>query len=233
MLTGVTISGADDQVDPADLIALSAEFPFVEWGVLVSSSRLGGPRYPTRRWMVELENRTHELFIRRGQRMNLSAHFCGEVAREALANRLHPLPVLERVQRIQINGYSPPSPGVVRFARAMPSFEIILQVRDEASLQDAARDVEEIGNASILFDPSGGTGHQPFGWPRRPLGVELGYAGGIGPDNVLDVLRDIGAVASSEFWIDMESGVRTDDVFDLAKVRAVLEKCAPFVGVPS
>jgi hypothetical protein len=31
------------------------------------------------------------------------------------------------------------------------------------------------------------------------------------------------------FWIDMESGVRTDDRFDLTKVTRVLERTAPYV----
>jgi phosphoribosylanthranilate isomerase len=83
-------------------------------------------------------------------------------------------------------------------------------------------------NASLLFDPSGGRGIEPFSWPVPPLGARMGYAGGIGPDNLLDVLRAIGPV-ESPFWIDMESGVRTDDRFDLAKARAVLETAAPFV----
>ena len=32
-------------------------------------------------------------------------------------------------------------------------------------------------------------------------------------------------VRQGEFWIDMESGVRTDDWFDLDKVRRVLAIC--------
>ena len=35
---------------------------------------------------------------------------------------------------------------------------------------------------------------------------------------------------SLPFWIDMEGRVRTDEVFDLAKVRRVLELCAPLVS---
>jgi phosphoribosylanthranilate isomerase len=67
-----------------------------------------------------------------------------------------------------------------------------------------------------LFDRSGGL------WPPHPGGDRLvGYAGGIGPDNVADVLEQIGA--TGPYWIDMESGVRTDDRFDLGKCRRVCE----------
>ena len=63
---------------------------------------------------------------------------------------------------------------------------------------------------------------------RGVVDVRMGYAGGIGPDNVVDVLRDIGPVRPT--WIDMESGVRTGDKFDLAKVRRVLEQVAMVRG---
>jgi phosphoribosylanthranilate isomerase len=62
-----------------------------------------------------------------------------------------------------------------------------------------------------------------------PDGLRFGFAGGIGPDNVKRVIREISAKVDAPFWIDMESGVRTDDRFDLNKVRRVLETAAPFV----
>ena len=49
MLTTVTITGADDRVDPWELARLSEEFPHVEWGVLISTGRAGTPRYPSTR----------------------------------------------------------------------------------------------------------------------------------------------------------------------------------------
>ena len=50
------------------------------------------------------------------------------------------------------------------------------------------------------------------------------------PGNVAGVLEAIAAVVPPgyETWIDMESGVRTDDEFDLGKVRAVLRAAAPY-----
>jgi hypothetical protein len=56
MLTGITITGADDQVDPRELAMLSAEFPFVEWGILMSESRAGTSRYPGQTWMLHLDD---------------------------------------------------------------------------------------------------------------------------------------------------------------------------------
>jgi phosphoribosylanthranilate isomerase len=239
MLESVTITGADDAVDVASLVALSTEFPFVEWGILVSELRAGTSRYPSREWMIALEDAaTHHVRTNDVSRkpMKLAAHFCGAVARAALAGRLHDLPVIERAQRIQVNGYVAASFGLALFAQKMPCYEVILQVRLEAELQNAAHEVMSMRSGSLLFDPSGGRGIEPFKWPRAPLGARMGYAGGIGPENVVDVVQriyeDSGMLTSEPFWIDMESGVRTDDRFDLGKACAVLEAVKQLCCVP-
>ena len=41
----VTMTGADESVDPKALIELSKEFPFVEWGILIGSQ--SGMRFPS------------------------------------------------------------------------------------------------------------------------------------------------------------------------------------------
>jgi len=229
MLTGVTITGADDAVDPAELVNLSAEFPFVEWGILMSASRAGTARYPSRRWLMALEDWAAKLVRTNDHvRLKLSAHFCGEIAREALAGGLHDFPVIERVERIQLNGYHPGLPGVARFARAMPCHGVILQVGAEDELQQAATEAARMRDGSILCDASGGRGVEPFKWPWAPAGARIGYAGGINPENVEQVVGEV-AIVAGDFWIDMESGVRSYDELDLGKVREVLEKASRFI----
>lgn len=226
MLTRVTITGADDRVAPSALVELSARFPWVEWGILFSPKRTGTPRYPTTEWVCSLEREAVTT------KMHLAAHFCGVCTRETLAGDPKWLAGKERFARVQLNGYVPPAPVLVEMAQlrlgAWPEF--ILQVCDEASLQAAAHDAAALGPASALYDPSGGRGIEAFRWPRAPLGLRLGYAGGIKPSTVEEVLRDIGPV-DHEFWIDCESGVRTDDALDLDLVLAMLKKTAPFVVV--
>ncbi|MCY1371480.1 hypothetical protein D9M69_586260 [compost metagenome] len=73
-----------------------------------------------------------------------------------------------------------------------------------------------------LFDTSFGTGASPMNWPSLPSeGPFCGYSGGINPGNVRDVLRSIDAKPGYLYWIDMESGVRTDGWLDLAKCEEV------------
>lgn len=232
MLTRLTITGADDRVNPDDLVALSREFPFVEWGVLLSGSRFGTPRYPSRDWLGRLGLAGLAKFA--GCHVALSAHFCGDFARSVLADDINYIAgvIPYGFQRVQINGFRPMDSFDRVLQRHKESVEIILQVRAEADLQDAADLVAKVGGgASVLFDPSGGRGIESFSWPRPPAALQgrMGFAGGIKPHTIVDVLNDIGPL-DSDFWLDMESGVRSgDDAFDLSLVRKALEAAAPFV----
>ena len=58
-------------------------------------------------------------------------------------------------------------------------------------------------------------------FPDQALALTIGEPGGIGPDTVGEILARIAAPPGALYWIDMESGVRTDGAFDLAKCEAV------------
>lgn len=221
----VTITGADDDVDPKTLADLSREFPFVEWGLLFSYDRMGLERYPSRAWRDRLRAEQ-----RGTPGLRLSAHLCGTLAKLVMGGEV--LFAEPGFSRIQLNGFMPDSCARLRLHQGQ---EIILQVQAEAGLQQAvdfaqfAQRSTGTNSFSLLFDPSGGRGVESFSYPPVPLGLRMGYAGGIGPSNVLRVLGDI--IASNGIcdglpWIDMESGIRTDKAFDLAKVRSVLEQVA-------
>jgi phosphoribosylanthranilate isomerase len=49
-----------------------------------------------------------------------------------------------------------------------------------------------------------------------------GYAGGLSPDNVESQIKLIRKVAS-HFWIDAETGLRTNGEFDLTKVEQFID----------
>eukprot|EP00984_Skeletonema_dohrnii_P038222 scaffold41205_cov216-Skeletonema_dohrnii-CCMP3373.AAC.3 len=91
-------------------------------------------------------------------------------------------------------------------------------------------------NIVFLHDESKGTGKETSAWSTDPQFVTssrkmVGYAGGIKPANVGKVAQDTMKACQEsggkEFWIDMESGVRSkvigasgkeeEDIFDLSK----------------
>jgi len=219
----VTITGADDKVRHEDMVALSEEFPFVEWGILSSQSRMGTPRYPSREWIEELPDS-----------LRTSCHVCGVWSREILdGNRgLEPYKLYNR---FQINGFAAEraSDAFLKSAR-LQGGQLILPVRSNAGADysNTLTIAKKVG-ASVLYDPSGGRGVGPEDWEKAPLpvGVRMGYAGGISPDNVVEVIEKLDRKPHEApgYWIDMESGVRSDkDALDLDKVHRVLALAAPY-----
>jgi hypothetical protein len=230
MLSVVTVTGADDSVDPDDLVSISRELPFVEFGVLVGSHQ-GVPRFPSLAWLARLEEVASELY--------LSLHLCGrEVVeffeRDKLQEGWH--------GRCQINTHGEflkvstmqvrRNVGIANWRCQQVIFQLdgandgLLRACRGRRLGDHLDNL----NVAGLFDLSHRAGVLPEAWPRPIPGVYCGYAGGLGPDNVARELEKISAAAGeAPFWIDAATKLRTDERFDLDKVRRFLEAARPFV----
>jgi hypothetical protein len=105
-----------------------------------------------------------------------------------------------------------------------PLCEGILQLDDEPF---AGKTGHLPKNVSMLLDESKGTGALASSWPSPPEEYDIGYAGGIGPGNIKEVLVNVKSAAMGrEIWIDMESSLRTkkngEDIFDLDKCYKVI-----------
>lgn len=254
-LDWVTITGADDSIWPDDLVELTKEFPFVEWGILLSQSRVGTARYPSFRWLLRLE----ELVAITTWETNLSCHVCGLWARELVCGRwslpwkMDGLPTM--FGRAQINFSAGPGDDADELDSALGRWtkegnyprQFIIQHNQANSefFPTLRENPDPLYSLVPLFDRSGGKGELPSEWPKADYvdvtpgehgsGVEIpiyhGYAGGLNPDNLESQLPLIAAAAGdAPFWIDMESGVRAaDGTFDLAKVRRCLEIAKPFI----
>lgn len=217
----VTITGADDAVDPRELRKLSDAYPFVEWALLWSKKRAGGPRYPSE---AGFKNACNTLYDKR-----LAAHLCGSYARLVMERCDLEMVMPPFAGRVQLNGYEPNPTALARFEHVQlwKRCAFILQARSPDGFFACARDARLCG-ASVLYDPSGGRG-QAAPWPAAPPGVRFGYAGGINAENVVMALNEADDRGAS--WIDMESGVRDEqDRFDLERVREVLARAAEWMG---
>eukprot|EP00957_Ditylum_brightwellii_P094881 7226209-Ditylum_brightwellii.AAC.1 len=74
----------------------------------------------------------------------------------------------------------------------------------------------------MLVDESKGTGALSKMWPKPSDGYNIGYAGGIVPANIKDVLQKVLEAGNScKVWVEMETSLRGSkngsDVFDLDK----------------
>lgn len=231
----VSLTGADDRVAPEALAALSAKYPFVEWAVLYFHEKEDTPRNPSALW--------RENFLSLGLPYT-AAHLCGtQVFRELLTPEKAPARIadLSRYRRIQlnINARRPEftDEEVLSIYRKLhgAGLRLILQhhAASEQVIEQFLYDLDEEGlkRVDILFDASKGTGQRPDTWPApHRFNLFCGYAGGLGPDVLATELQKIkAAVARSgrdlPYWIDMETGVRTENAFDLAKAEQVLSLC--------
>lgn len=205
----ITFTGLDEKTDLYRCTELAVQYP-IEWGVLFGG-RLGKNRYPA--FGVVETARLHGLVM--------SMHLCGPLA--ARANQGYEIPHIEYFDRIQVNRRAGEYDlDTLRSLASRIGRQIIVQHR--ASTFDRMPSK----NIVPLQDTSGGRGKLPFYWaePAHPDQF-VGYAGGLNPDNVADAVRHMPA---ANFWIDMETGVRTDDWLDLDKCEAV---CRAVYGDPS
>lgn len=223
----ITFTGVDDRTDLKRIEELSIHYP-VEWGVLFSSTRAGRePRYPE----LTFQHRLEEL-----NAMRFSAHICGGYAKNVLKGLTREVPVLWDIfSRFQVNYIPNPEwhPYLEQPNEFVPIgipeiLQFSFKVGVEPIVQHRTLHFPPPGPMSYLFDKSGGKGEGPKQWPKRNFkfadlgerGNLVGYAGGLGPDNVLEALEQI--ADPGRYWIDMESNVRTDDWLDLDKCQAVL-----------
>lgn len=230
----ISITGADDQVDPNQLVALSQRYPFAEWALLAFPEKVGAARYPSDAW------RRQFLELSKAHSMKTALHLCGEeIFRAILDNRLtlDQVGELASYGRIQVNinargVFTDEDVYAVYDYLASLGCTLILQ-RHAGTEAVVSKYLAEhpasvsVGKVTVLFDTSRGRGLAPAEWPR-PLNVHGihvtgGYAGGISPDNIETVLLDTAfAGLHGPYWLDMETGVRTENQLDRAKVEHVL-----------
>lgn len=181
--------------------------------------------------------------------MTLAAHLCGKRVNEVLDGDDAFLSTLFGMgfRRVQINATAVNGvdtsnmresvPNLVKLMAKHDNLEFIIQKNDETKPlweEILGLDGGVPSNVSMLLDESKGTGLLCKSWPSPPSeGYKIGYAGGIGPDNIESVLNDVMIAGDGkEIWIDMESSLRTmdkkneEDYFDLNKcVRCIDAVC--------
>ena len=225
MIDRVTITGADDSVDPEALRYYSEKFPFVEWGILFGSRSGPRPRFPSNDWIARVAR------LAKKEGLQLSAHLCGSWVKRWVLNAeptWRDRKLTDAFQRIQFNFHG-------QYHKAAMGFIATLRQTKDAPQEyifqhDGVNDSlisTFTGGASIkayvLHDVSGGAGILPKSWPA-PIGIYCGYAGGLGPDNLKEQIEHILAAAGdTRIWIDMETRVRSED--DARLVLAKVEKC--------
>lgn len=219
----VTFTGVDDKTSLDVLKLLDSEN--IEWGILVSANNTDkgtAVRFPS----FETIDKVLNLGLN-----NVSCHICGNLARHYVKtgdfSQIRDFLTQKRVEKfsrfqLNIRGYDGYKPFVIE-----EDIHIIIQVSDSKSYQYFYQmQVLNPEKVEALIDYSGGKGKLGY-FDYVSDGDEiLGYAGGIGVNNVAYILGYIEGRMECDvkYWIDMESSVRTDDWFDLDKVAEVCDE---------
>lgn len=207
----ITFTGADDFTNIDEMQALSDQYP-IEWGILFSMKRQGSPRYPSLEWVEQLSAYPN---------LRKSAHLCGAYSDDVVngVSAIHTF--LDGFKRIQVNTQTPNLriDQILKWVKQTIDGDLILQCRG---------DFPDNQKVNWLFDVSGGNGQSPTYWPAPPRKDSfVGYAGGLGPNNVKQVVKEVGfnfdiyQYRQAEYWIDMETHIRTDGKFDIDKCAEV------------
>jgi phosphoribosylanthranilate isomerase len=253
----MTFTGADDSISPSLLAKIAKQYPFIEFGILTknkiweralfSTYPFRKEKYPSSSWIESLVG----LFSIENLNKHLSLHICPPFTYEI--EDINELNELGGFSRVQLNA----NPARLKIKIPTFSADQSYGVREkQIILQFNGEDVENLyldsmksfnrtcahykhqpihGNIPIvgLFDLSGGQGKLPPEW-RKPFynfsyKTLIGYAGGLNPDNLEENIEKIEEVAGDNYvWLDMETGCRTNNAFDLQKVELCCEIIANY-----
>lgn len=211
----MTITGADERTPIDELARLTEQHSWLEIGLLYTATPEGRNRYPGWEWLVDASKTLTG---------RCALHVCGRGARKSLlAGEL--TAITRHAARLQINGLL--SPPEVRMFCAVHRYRTVI-TQDESENEEL-RLASTLPNHALLVDGSGGRGISPAEWTRPTTWKPVGFAGGLGPDNFAAELPKIAAVATGDWWVDMENRLRTDDWFDLEKANRAIEVFAAFL----
>ena len=259
-LRAMGFCGVDDSVSPELLQLVSNRYNWIEWGVLFRSDLAGEPRYPTSPWVERLS--TLCMGSENGSpSMKLAGHLCADRCQAVLEGDFAFIEQLYGLgfRRVQVNATAANSVSVEhgrideyvanikKCMNAVSHMEFIIQCNDETKPIYEKLIASPEPNMSLLYDASCGKGVRVSSFPSPMLypTIPCGYAGGIGPDCITDILaavKDVTAQCNEvkTVWIDMESSLRTivlekgdvrRDVFSIDKCMSCVAAGCAF-GLP-
>jgi hypothetical protein len=223
----VSFVGVDIHTNRDDILNFKAQRVPCEWGVLFSDSKSQTKhvRYPDYKFCKEFLEWCDSV-----PRMG-SLHLCGDVIDRYLKQEDDVMELCSKAMRIQLNLNINNYPDHDKLAEDILSVianhehRVILQQNKtkekfmKVFLEKAKTKI------SLLHDGSGGFGRVITQIdPPHDFHV-TGYAGGIKPDNVKGIVELIekNNPNNRPYYIDMESGVRENNIFSIEKCQQVID----------
>ncbi len=219
----ITLTGIDIQTELSKLKEVNMTYGNrIEYGILLSANPKSN-RYPEISQIIGMLSQIKN-------NVSIAIHICGGAARaNALKGVYNDILHDRNVGRIQVNG-KVTQEELHEFCQKFPAHCIITQ--DCPANFDLAE--VDVRGHDILLDSSGGRGVVRSNWeiPEHLHGVaysgrkRIGFAGGLGEDNLAEVYPLISQIYPLEPWVDMETKLRDEtDWFDIDKAH----RCATLV----
>lgn len=219
----ITITGADDQTPVSDLVKFSEKYPIVEWGILHMESYEGKKsRYPSNEWIASFLDEIPD-------HINCAVHLCRNSVTALKKKRGTIIEMCHKFDRVQLNFNATRmgGPYVIDLAKVVDEEDLVVITQQNQSNKYNILffGQKHPGDHHLLYDTSGGRGIIPNMYYRPSKLHYSGYAGGLTPDNLETELKRINLVVPPQetVWIDMETGVRTNEKLDMEKVERVVK----------
>lgn len=226
----VSFVGVDLNTDLESLLWFNQLYSIkYEFGVLYSDSKNNTHiRYPGYEFC--------EYFLKWTRQNNIcnSLHICGTSIIKYLKEDPILLSICKLANRIQLNlnidkfnDYDELSNAILEIAERN-NHHIILQ-KNSKKCKFNENLLSKINKFNVelswLYDSSGGFGRQINKVVVPDMKYFTGYAGGINPDNIIDIINLINDVNTDNrnFYVDMESGVRANNYFSIYKCKLIKE----------
>lgn len=233
-LSLVSFVGVDTKTDIQDIIDFRENFPVIpkrkyEFSVLFSETKslTKDMRYP------DYDFCSHFLGYMAGRSVLASIHLCGSVIDKYLAEDPKIIDLCLHASRIQLNlnianynDYDKLSSDLIRMVDKHEHHLILQQNKTKEKFMNCFLNKTNITTeqVSLLYDSSGGFGREITTVNPPDIDHFTGYAGGLKPSNVTKVINLIEAANTNDmsYYIDMESGVRSNNLFSVDLCKQVV-----------
>lgn len=227
----ISFVGVDEQTALVDLDKISVSFVTgvnVEWSVLYSDSKSTTKhiRYPSYDFCKG--------FLERGAKTlytKCSLHLCGSVIDRYLKQEQDVIDLCKPARRIQLNlnihsypDHEKLADDILSVASKHGHHVILQQNKTKEKFMEVFMNKANIA-FSLLHDGSGGFGREITEVISPHPKHNTGYAGGIKPENVARIVEliDKNNPDNLPYYIDMESGIRENNIFSVEKCHQVIQ----------
>lgn len=224
-LTLVSFVGIDHETKISELLKFRDFNMIYEFGILYSDSKTGNnKRYPSYKFCQEyLEWALYN-------KVSSSLHLCGSSIERYLNEEQDIIALCANAGRIQLNlnikkynDYADLADRIISVATKNNHHIVLQKNKSKKEFNEIVLGKNPNILLSLLHDSSGGFGREISVASPPDDTYFTGYAGGINPNNVVNIVNLIETANTNNnpYYIDMESGIRVNNLFSINECEKI------------